>query len=160
MTIEDLRIDRRQAVAWVGLGIASLAASPTPARAEARRIEMFKNPNCNCCSAWADHLGANGFDVSVKETSDLKAIKVSAGVPADLASCHTAFIEGYIIEGHVPAHAINRLLTERPAATGLAVPGMPAGSPGMGGAPEVFEVVLFDKSGRKIFGRYQADKPV
>lgn len=160
MTVDELRLDRRQVLTWVSVGAASLAGLPAAAAADARRIEVFKNPSCGCCSAWADHLRANGFEVTVNETSELSAIKSRAGVPGDLASCHTGNIEGYVIEGHVPAHAINRLLAEKPSAIGLAVPGMPAGSPGMNGEPEAFDVILFDKSSRKTFGTYQADKPV
>jgi hypothetical protein len=118
-------------------------------------ITVNKDPTCSCCTGWADHLRAEGFPVTEIATSDLKAIKTRLGVPTELSGCHTAEVGGYAIEGHVPAVAIKRLLTERPAATGLAVPGMPAGSPGMGGEPEIYEVTLFRADGRESFGRYQ-----
>jgi hypothetical protein len=96
-----------------------------------------------------------GFAVSVRDTGDLPAIKRRLGVPGGLASCHTAEVGGYVIEGHVPAGAVKRLLAEKPAATGLSVPGMPVGSPGMeGGASETYDVVLFGKQGRSVFARY------
>jgi hypothetical protein len=116
---------------------------------------VSKDPTCSCCTGWADHLRAEGFPVTEVATTDLKAVKTRLGVPADLSGCHTAEVGGYAIEGHVPAVAIKRLLAERPAAIGLAVPGMPAGSPGMGGEPEIYEVTLFRPGGRESFGRYQ-----
>ena len=102
-------------------------------------VTVRKDPTCSCCTGWADHLRAEGFPVTEVATSDLKAVKTRLGVPTDLSGCHTAEVGGYAIEGHVPAVAIKRLLAERPVATGLAVPGMPAGSPGMGGEPEVYD---------------------
>ncbi len=124
-------------------------------------IEVYKDPNCGCCSGWVDHLRRNGFVVRAIDTKDLQAIKARLGVPPDLASCHTAILNGYVIEGHVPAHAIQRLLDIKPEAIGLAVPGMPIGSPGMeGGPPETYSVTLFGRNGRKIFGRYREDKTV
>jgi hypothetical protein len=95
------------------------------------------------------------------DTEGLQAIKTRLGIPPDLASCHTAILNGYVIEGHVPAHANQRLLDTKPEAIGLAVPGMPIGSPGMeGGPPETYDVTLFGKNGRKSFGRYREDKAV
>ena len=93
--------------------------------------------------------------MTIVAATDLKSIKTCLGVPEDLGGCHTAEVAGYVIEGHVPASAIQRLLRERPNATGLAVPGMPAGSPGMGGTPEIFEVTLFRPNERQSFGRFQ-----
>jgi len=102
----------------------------------------------------------SGFSVAVNDEPDLASIKARDGVPADLASCHTARIEAYVLEGHVPAPAIRRLLKERPEGIGLAVPGMPIGSPGMeGGRPEVYAVVLFGKAGRQVYGRYVGAVP-
>jgi len=94
-------------------------------------VEMHKDPNCGCCTAWAEHLEAAGFEVQVTETRDLRSVKIAHGVTPELASCHTATVEGYVIEGHVPAADIKRLLEEQPDVAGLAVPGMPHGSPGM-----------------------------
>jgi hypothetical protein len=124
-------------------------------------IKVWKDPNCGCCSDWVEHLGRNGFTSTVVETADMQTIKAQRNVPAELASCHTAEIAGYTIEGHVPAEAILRLLAEKPTATGLAVPGMPIGSPGMeGGAPEFYEVILFADGNRTVFARFLGEKPV
>jgi hypothetical protein len=110
---------------------------------------------------WVEHLRKSGFSVTVIESTDLAAIKSAQGVPASLQSCHTASIGRYTIEGHVPAHAIRRLLAEKPAARGLAVAGMPIGSPGMEGArPEVYSVMLFGGiTDPTLFGTYLADRP-
>jgi hypothetical protein len=123
---------------------------------EKPKVTVWKDPNCGCCGKWVDHLRANGFDVTVNETALLSEIKTQHGVPADLAACHTATVGDYVIEGHVPAIAVLRLLDERPAIDGLAVPGMPAGSPGMEGNTAVaFEVIAFSKSQKTVFGRYK-----
>ena len=129
-------------------------AQPWPA------MTVHKDPNCGCCAAWVEHVSAAGFAVSVVETDRLDAVRTRLGVPPDLAACHTAEIGGYVIEGHVPAGAIARLLAEKPAGTGLAVPGMPAGSPGMGGSPESYEVVLFGAQGRRTFARYRGAREI
>lgn len=92
---------------------------------------VHKTASCGCCSVWVDHLKAAGFQVDVRDTDDMSPIKVRLGVPVGKASCHTAEIGGYVVEGHIPAEDIKRLLAERPAARGLVLPGMPAGSPGM-----------------------------
>jgi hypothetical protein len=119
-------------------------------------IAVSKDPNCGCCNGWVQHLRQAGFSVTVTDNAELSGIKNRLGVPDNLASCHTAEVHGYVVEGHVPADAIKRLLREAPLASGLAVPGMPVGSPGMeGGTPEVYEVVLFGKHGRSVFGRYR-----
>lgn len=118
---------------------------------------VYKSPTCGCCDGWIDHLRAAGFRVIPRDTSDVGAVKRRLGVLPTLESCHTATISGYVIEGHVPADAIVRLLEERPAIVGLAVPGMPAGSPGMESArPHVsYEVIAFDKEGRtQVYARY------
>jgi hypothetical protein len=134
----------------------------TGVRADTRpTITVSKDPNCECCTGWVEHLRRNGFIATVVETADLQAIKMRLGVPAELASCHTAEIAGYVIEGHVPAQAIRRLIAERPDALGLAVPGMPVGSPGMeGGTPEIYDVILFGKRPPMSFGRFIGDRPV
>lgn len=121
-------------------------------------IEVIKRPSCGCCTKWVKHLRNNGFRASVSESRQLAAVRAQLGVPNALAACHTAQIEGYVIEGHVPAHAIKRLLAERPNAIGLAVPGMPVGSPGMeGGTPETYDVILFSKNRQQSFGLYKTD---
>ncbi len=122
------------------------------------RIVVTKDPTCGCCTGWADHLRQAGFAVEVVETQAINRVKARLGVPDDLASCHTAEVGPYVIEGHVPAAEIRRLLAERPSARGLAVPGMPMGSPGMemeGMDPEDYEVVLFGPAGQRVFARYR-----
>jgi len=124
---------------------------------------VTKDPTCGCCSGWADHIRTAGFPVEVIETADLSGIKARLGVPPELASCHTAEIAGFVIEGHVPASAVKRLLHGRPEARGLAVPGMPVGSPGMevkGEAPDHFDVILFGPAGQRVFARFRSDQEV
>jgi hypothetical protein len=140
------------------LGLA-VAAMPGPhwARAAAPMV-INKDPNCGCCAAWAEHVKAAGFEARLNEVGDLGPIKARLAVPPALASCHTAEIEGYVVEGHVPASAIKRLLAERPSAIGLAVPGMPIGSPGMevpGSPDETYDVILFGRSGQKVYARFK-----
>ena len=123
-------------------------------------ITIWKDPNCGCCGGWVEHLRRNGFVTTVIETADVQAIKVQRSVPAELASCHTAETAGYTIEGHVPAQAILRLLAEKPSGRGLAVPGMPIGSPGMEeGRPETYDVLLFGNGASRPFARFIGDKP-
>lgn len=111
---------------------AASAVTNAAASAEALpRILVHHSPTCGCCGVWVEHLRTSGFAVDVRQEEDLEPIKQRLGVPEDKRSCHTAEVDGYFIEGHVPASDIERLLTERPAAKGLALPGMPAGSPGM-----------------------------
>ena len=132
--------------------IAAVLVTPRFAIADPSAILVHKDPNCGCCTGWVRHLEQAGFAVTVRETADLKGVRKRLGVPADLAACHTAEIQGYVIEGHVPASAVRQLLEQRPAAVGLAVPGMPAGSPGMeGGPPRKYEVVVFTAGDRKSF---------
>ncbi|WP_114188450.1 DUF411 domain-containing protein [Microvirga aerophila] len=147
-----------------GFAASAILAGQRAAGAEALpRIVVSKDPTCGCCTGWVDHLRQAGFTAEVIETPEINRVKVRLGVPQDLASCHTAEIGGYVIEGHVPADAIKRLLAEKPSGKGLAVPGMPMGSPEMemeGMAPEAYEVVLFGPSGRTTFARYQGARPV
>ena len=139
----------------LGAMLMLLATTTRPGWAQASRIVVYKDPNCGCCSGWVRHLEKAGFVVTVRETADLDAVRKGLGVPADLSSCHTAEIDGYVLDGHVPAAAVRRLLEERPNSIGLAVPGMPAGSPGMGGdVPQKYEVILFGATGRQPFMRF------
>jgi hypothetical protein len=116
--------------------------------AKAGEITVYKSPYCGCCGGWVKHMRANGFAVTVLDVEDVDPIKARHGVPERLASCHTALVDGYVIEGHVPADVIKRFLAERPDALGLAAPGMPGGSPGMEGAErEPYDVVMFDRQG-------------
>jgi hypothetical protein len=112
---------------------------------------VYRSPTCGCCESWADHMQGAGFAVEVKDMEDqeLGAIKAEAGLPAGLESCHTARVGDYFVEGHVPAEDVKRLLAEKPDARGLAVPGMPQGSPGMeqGGVAEAYDVLLVAKDG-------------
>jgi hypothetical protein len=124
-------------------------------------VTVHRDPNCGCCSGWVQHLQKAGFPTKVLDTTNLDAVKTRLDVPDDLAACHTAEVSGYVIEGHVPAIALKRLLAEKPDATGLAVPGMPVGSPGMeGGAPERYDVVLFGPSGRRSYMRFLGSSAV
>ena len=114
-------------------------------------VDVYKSPTCGCCSKWVDHLREEGFEVRTTDTGDVADFKASHGVPQQVESCHTALVAGYVVEGHVPASDIQRLLRERPAISGVAVPGMPIGSPGMevsGTKAQPYDVIAFDKSGR------------
>ncbi len=121
-------------------------------------VEVYKTSTCGCCSKWVDHLKQNGFTVKATDVADINEVKTRHGVPAEGASCHTALVGGYVVEGHVPAASVRRLLRERPAVVGIAVPGMPIGSPGMEGPnPEAYDVLSFDKAGAlKV---YQSIRP-
>jgi hypothetical protein len=121
-------------------------------------ITVFKDPTCGCCNLWVEHLRANGFQVTVQEVQNIGDYKRKYGVPDAARSCHTAIVSGYTIEGHVPAAEIHRLLKERPKAKGLAVPGMPLGSPGMEGArSDNYSVLLFDADGHtSVYREYPA----
>ena len=109
----------------------SIAGSSTVLAQTAPQVEMYKNPYCGCCGKWAEHMQKNGFKVVTHEVDNVPAKRKSLGMPERLGSCHTAKIGNYLLEGHVPATDVRRLLKEKPKALGLAVPGMPAGSPGM-----------------------------
>lgn len=142
----------------VALATGLVAAPFAGALADMPRMTVYKSPWCGCCGAWVDHVRAAGFAVDVHDVDDLAPIKRMAGVPDALASCHTASVDGFAIEGHVPAVVIRRLLAERPAVRGLAVPGMPIGSPGMEGpAPETYVVYSFADDGRAQ--RYAVIRP-
>ncbi|MCE9663035.1 DUF411 domain-containing protein [Halomonas sp. M5N1S17] len=108
-----------------------LALTPGTSTQAGPVVEMYQDPNCGCCTDWADHLKEAGFEVRQHKTRDMRSVKVEHGVTPELSSCHTALVEGYVIEGHVPAADIHRLLEEKPDVVGLTVPGMPHGSPGM-----------------------------
>ena len=125
--------------------------------ARAAEITVYKSPYCGCCGAWVDHMRHAGHRMKVIEMEDLTAIKKMTGVGDHLQSCHTAVVDGYVIEGHVPASEVARLLKEKPQARGLSVPGMPIGSPGMEGPdPETYDVLLFSKDGStEVFATHQ-----
>ncbi|HJQ10391.1 MAG TPA: DUF411 domain-containing protein [Gemmatimonadaceae bacterium] len=132
------------------------AAAPTVATPKKPTITVYKDPNCGCCKNWIQHLIQHGYRVDAKDTPDMAQIKNTMGVPGALHSCHTAVVNGYLIEGHVPAADIDRLLASRPKVKGLAVPGMPMGSPGMEGAmKQRYQVLSFDKNGKTaVFASY------
>lgn len=147
----------RRATLILMAGTAFFPAAATRA-AEQQSITVHKDPNCGCCSGWVEHLRKAGFTVQAVDTAELDAVKTRLGVPGDLAACHTAQVAGYIVEGHVPAAALKRLLAEKPSAAGLAVPGMPIGSPGMevpNVKPQAYDVLTFDKQGQlKVFASH------
>lgn len=141
------------------IGATSMAALASRAgmASAAPNMTVYHDPNCGCCGGWVAHMRKAGFQVQVIDTDDLAAIKIRFRVPTDLASCHTAEVGGYVIEGHIPAPAIQRLLGEKPAAVGLAVPGMPTGSPGMeapGAVSETYDVVLFGPWGQRSYAKF------
>ena len=117
--------------------------------AETPTIKVYKSPTCGCCALWVDHMREAGFELDVEDTDDMIDVKVDAGLPLQLQSCHTALVDGYVFEGHIPAEVIARFLAEKPSASGLAVPGMPIGSPGMefGDRVDPYDVLQFDAAG-------------
>ncbi len=146
-------IDRRR---FLAASVAMLLAGPALAARDV--IEVFKSSTCGCCTKWIGHLRANGFEVQAHDVDDITVSRARLGVPAALGSCHTGRVGGYLIEGHVPAADIQRLLAERPSAAGLAVPGMPHGAPGMeGDAMDPYDVLLFQLNSRyAVYQQYGA----
>jgi hypothetical protein len=147
--------------ATVTVGIAAATGSgtapvpPSAASAQSVEVTVWKSPTCGCCSKWVEHMAAAGFKVTARDTSDMQAVKRRLAVPDAMGSCHTAVVQGYVIEGHVPAADIQRLLREKPKVTGLAVPGMVTGSPGMeGGRSDPYEVVAFGDGKTSVFARH------
>lgn len=135
-----------------GLGVAGVAVASQFMTEEATQtgvVTVYKSPTCGCCNKWVDHMKAAGFEVRSVDMDDVTEVKQASGVPMRLRTCHTALVDGYVVEGHVPPDLVKKLLAEKPKAAGLAVPGMPIGSPGMEGTPvQAYEVLLFDKSGK------------
>ena len=133
--------------------IAALATSSLPAYPPARlpapaEITVYRSPSCGCCKAWEDYLRKNGFVVKDILQDDLSQIKAESGVTSKLASCHTAIVGGYVVEGHVPAADIQRMLTEKPKIVGISAPGMPGAGPGMDTGKDPYEVLAFDAKGK------------
>lgn len=134
--------------------LSSMAARPASDVASASdqaliKIVVYKTEGCGCCNGWVEHLQAAGFEVDARNVTDLMSVKRDAGVPAGNSSCHTALVDGYVVEGHVPGDVIKRMLAERPEIAGIAVPGMPTGSPGMEGpGAKPYDVLTFDRQGR------------
>lgn len=150
-TTSHRNLTRRQAMCLAATGVlvgTGLLSGRTYAAARPD-VRVYKSPECGCCGLWSKELRQNGFRVTVVETDDLDPVKRLARVPEDLETCHTAFIDGYVVEGHVPVAAIDKLLAERPKVIGIGVPGMPAGSPGMPSVErEPFDVIAFAADGR------------
>src|SRR5687768_17004455 len=150
------------AIVVLAAGLWSTAAAQRtqkPAGDQKPAVEVFKSPTCGCCSLWVEHLEASGFTVKTVSVDDIYEVKVKHGVPGAVESCHTGLVGGYVIEGHVPAGDVQRLLKERPAGVvGIGVRGMPIGSPGMevkGVKPQPFNVLAFDKQGKtRIFAAH------
>ncbi|MBI0539686.1 DUF411 domain-containing protein [Roseomonas sp. KE2513] len=140
----------------LGLGLAAAVAPLTSAGAAlGTALEVWKDANCGCCEGWVQHMRAAGFQATVHDVGDLAAIKSARSVPDTLQSCHTAVVDGYVIEGHVPAGDVRRLLLERPRAVGLAAPGMPPSSPGMDIPGTPYQVVVFGGAGgNRVWARH------
>jgi len=161
LTGSGFQIDRY--VRFVLVSLVAIAATlwlttaSAAAVSSSLEIQVYRDPSCRCCGGWIDNLTAQGFQPTSIPTADMDALKQQYGVPNGLASCHTAVIDGYVIEGHVPAADIKRLLIEHPAVVGIAVPGMPMGTPGMEseGIREPFTVSSFDQRGHTVrFNQY------
>jgi hypothetical protein len=135
---------------WIHLtAIASVLALSSPSLADTIKATMYKNPQCSCCEGYAAYLRKNGFEVDIKPTNDLAEISRKAGVPEQMQGCHTMFVNGYVVDGHVPVATLNKLLSEKPAIAGITLPGMPLGSPGMGGEKEgPFTIYAIPKDGK------------
>lgn len=142
-----------RALSPIAVSLALLACSQAAAAAT---LEVFKSPYCGCCGAWVEHMRAAGFTVNVTEVEDMANFGSQLGVPEKLRSCHTTKAGKYLIEGHVPAADVKRLLKEQPNALGIAVPGMPAGSPGMDQGPEKepYKTILFTAKGERVFAAH------
>lgn len=157
-----LDMNRRQLVRLMGGVAVAMLAPAAPLYAQSgRTVTVYKEATCGCCSGWVRHMTKAGFAVSAVDVSDIGAIKTKFGIPDALATCHTAEVDGYLVEGHVPAVVIERLLRERPKAKGIAVPGMPLGSPGMENLlHEAYEVILFGENGQSVYVRCRGTEEI
>lgn len=122
----------------------------TDSQAQQPEVMVYKSPTCGCCSKWVEHLEENGFTVKTTDQADVSPVKRKVGLPGNLASCHTGIVDGYVVEGHVPAEAVKKMLREKPDIVGIAVPGMPIGSPGMeqGDRVDSYDVIAFERDGK------------
>ena len=136
-------------------GVVAQRATSKPAAPASRAITVYKTATCGCCTKWVDHLKAAGFEPTVHVVENMNQSPITKRVPDSLRSCHTATLEGYLVEGHVPADVIKQLLRDKPRVEGIAVPGMPAGSPGMESPnPEPYDVIAFDAAGKtRVFAK-------
>ncbi len=152
------RYSQQLIVSWVAIAFMIWLATTTGVQAaNLPAAIMYRDPNCTCCGGWMKHMQSQGFQVKNVPTADMISLKQQYGVTDDLASCHTAIIDGYVVEGHVPSDDIKRLLAQKPDIKGIAVPGMPVGTPGMesGNIHDSYAVVSFDKQGQtKVFKQY------
>jgi hypothetical protein len=149
MPVFEKGLPRRRALGLIGAG-ALVLLSPAAVATPSREIKIYKSPYCGCCGSWTKILRKQGYETQVFKMNDLGRVKRLAKLPANLESCHTGIIDGYFVEGHVPVEAIDKMLTERPGIVGIAVGGMPTGSPGMPGPdPEPYDVVAYTADGRQ-----------
>jgi hypothetical protein len=142
----------RTLLTLVASGLAlGLLGYPALGQQASTTVTVYKSPACGCCRSWVEHMRQAGFAMKVQDVDDIEAVKKTYGVPLELAACHTSLVGGYVVEGHVPADAVARLVRERPKIAGIAVAGMPIGSPGMeqGNVKQPYNVVAFDKRGAK-----------
>ena len=147
---------KRLAVLLSVLSISLVAVAETPEISNSPTIEVYKTPTCGCCEKWIDHLKDAGFEVESTDLRNLSAVKQAHGISREMSACHTAVVDGYVIEGHVPAEDVQRLLKERPDVQGLVVPGMPLGSPGMEHPkPEPYSVYAIGPEGQmSVFSKH------
>ncbi len=151
-----MKFTRRHHIVMASALLLALVLMSLISPSQAEEIEVYKSPTCGCCSKWVDHLEDAGFDVKAYNHGNMSDVKNQLGITPSQQSCHTATINGYVIEGHVPANDIKRLLTEKPDIHGLTVPGMPMGSPGMEGhRKDKYDVLAIDKQGKtSVYSRY------
>lgn len=167
MPITSINAISRRSALRLPVAIVGVAIFNQPLRALARsgpnQITIWKNPDCGCCGEWVAHLRKSGFEVVIHDVKDTAPIRQKLGLPDKFGSCHTAQLGGYVLEGHVPAQELRRLLREKPNARGLAVPGMPMGSPGMemGSTRDAYDVLLVLKDGNsRVYQSYPSQIPV
>ena len=140
-------------------GVIAFTALSLGSAAHAATMTMYKSPSCGCCGKWVEHVEKHGFTVKTVPTADMQAVKQRLKVPNEVASCHTTVVGGYVIEGHVPAADIKRLLAQKPEVRGIAVAGMPMGSPGMevsGVKPQPYDVIAFGPTGQRVYAHHGA----
>jgi hypothetical protein len=134
----------------VSAALVSRAQTGGGRTARGQAVTVYKTATCGCCAKWVDHMRAAGFDVKTTDVENIGEVKSTYGVPGELSSCHTSLVAGYVVEGHVPADVVSRMLREKPKIAGIAVPGMPIGSPGMeqGGQRNPYQIIAFERGGK------------
>lgn len=140
----------RRVLILASVGLLSLLTHPAGGQQSKAEVTVYKSPACGCCRGWVEHMRRAGFTVKAQDVEDIQVVKTTYGLPLKLASCHTSLAGGYVLEGHIPAEVVERVLRERPKVAGLAVPGMPVGSPGMeqGSRRDPYDILAFDKQGK------------